>query len=152
MNRSQTLLRILLLALLVDAAVPVMKPATNQLRFHLERWADSPGECQSGATTRRDVTLNARSWRELVQINATVNEQIKPMTDQDHYGALEKWAYPDDGYGDCEDYVLLKRRLLMAAGWPRHGAKGLQSLIRTRPCKRLPREYSLKMQVLDFGS
>ncbi|MGD0025174.1 MAG: transglutaminase-like cysteine peptidase, partial [Xanthobacteraceae bacterium] len=23
------------------------------------------------------------------------------------------------GYGDCEDYVLLKRRMLMQAGWPR---------------------------------
>ena len=28
-------------------------------------------------------------------------------------------AYPDDGYGDCEDYVLQKRRMLIQAGWPR---------------------------------
>ena len=41
------------------------------------------------------------------------------MTDQDHYGVLEKWSYPDDGYGDCEDYVLLKQRMLISAGWPR---------------------------------
>jgi len=26
---------------------------------------------------------------------------------------------PDDGYGDCEDYVLLKRRMLIQSGWPR---------------------------------
>ena len=26
---------------------------------------------------------------------------------------------PIDGYGDCEDYVLLKRRMLMQSGWPR---------------------------------
>ena len=32
---------------------------------------------------------------------------------------VERWSYPDDGYGDCEDYVLLKRRMLMQAGWPR---------------------------------
>ena len=32
---------------------------------------------------------------------------------------VERWNYPDDGYGDCEDYVLLKRRMLMQAGWPR---------------------------------
>src|SRR6185437_5066626 len=25
----------------------------------------------------------------------------------------------DDGKGDCEDYVLLKRRMLIEAGWPR---------------------------------
>ena len=32
---------------------------------------------------------------------------------------VEQWDYPDDGKGDCEDYVLLKRRMLMQAGWPR---------------------------------
>jgi predicted transglutaminase-like cysteine proteinase len=37
----------------------------------------------------------------------------------EHHGLVEKWSYPDDGYGDCEDYVLLKRRMLMEAGWPR---------------------------------
>ena len=26
---------------------------------------------------------------------------------------VERWNYPDDGYGDCEDYVLLKREMLM---------------------------------------
>src|SRR5258708_35208913 len=41
------------------------------------------------------------------------------MTDMDHWGVIERWSYPDDGYGDCEDYVLLKRRMLMEAGWPR---------------------------------
>ncbi len=32
--------RFLVLALLVDAAVPIMRSATNQMRFHIERWAD----------------------------------------------------------------------------------------------------------------
>ena len=41
------------------------------------------------------------------------------MTDLEHWGVVESWYYPDDGYGDCEDYVLLKRRMLMQAGWPR---------------------------------
>jgi predicted transglutaminase-like cysteine proteinase len=41
------------------------------------------------------------------------------MTDMDHWGVVEKWSYPDDGYGDCEDYALLKRRMLTEAGWPR---------------------------------
>ena len=48
-----------------------------------------------------------------------VNDTIKPITDLEHWGVVERWNYPDDGYGDCEDYVLLKRRLLMQAGWPR---------------------------------
>ena len=32
---------------------------------------------------------------------------------------VERWSYPDDGYGDCEDYVLLKRAMLMRLGFPR---------------------------------
>jgi predicted transglutaminase-like cysteine proteinase len=63
--------------------------------------------------------LSARAWKDLVRVNNRVNETIKPMTDLDHYGVVEKWTYPDDGYGDCEDYVLLKRRILIDAGWPR---------------------------------
>ena len=37
----------------------------------------------------------------------------------DHWGVIEKWSLPTDGYGDCEDYVLLKRKMLIDAGWPR---------------------------------
>ena len=55
----------------------------------------------------------------LVRINKWVNETIKPLTDLAHWGVAELWSYPDDGYGDCEDYVLLKRRLLIESGWPR---------------------------------
>ena len=32
---------------------------------------------------------------------------------------VEHWSYPDDGYGDCDNYVLLKRKMLIEAGWPR---------------------------------
>ena len=59
------------------------------------------------------------AFQELARINRLVNERIKPMTDLEHYGVVEKWTYPEDGYGDCEDYVLLKRKMLMQLGWPR---------------------------------
>jgi len=81
--------------------------------------ADRPQECDTAPTMPRDVVLSVRAWKDLVRVNKWVNETIKPMTDLDHYGVVEKWTYPDDGYGDCEDYVLLKRRMLMQAGWPR---------------------------------
>jgi len=55
----------------------------------------------------------------MVKVNAWVNNRVKRITDQEHWGVVENWNYPDDGYGDCEDYVLLKRRMLMQAGWPR---------------------------------
>ncbi|MFL5105420.1 MAG: transglutaminase-like cysteine peptidase [Xanthobacteraceae bacterium] len=78
-----------------------------------------PWECHVAPTAPRNVTLTSKAWKELVRINRLVNTRIRPMTDLEHYGVVEKWAYPDDGYGDCEDYVLLKRRMLMEAGWPR---------------------------------
>ena len=39
------------------------------------------------------------------------DEDGAPMTDQDLYGRDEVWAYPADA-GDCEDFVLLKRKKL----------------------------------------
>jgi predicted transglutaminase-like cysteine proteinase len=76
-------------------------------------------ECNVTPTAPRDVVLSTAAWRDLVNINNYVNTAIKPLTDLEHWGVVEKWSYPDDGYGDCEDYVLLKRRLLLQAGWPR---------------------------------
>ncbi|HYQ06874.1 MAG TPA: transglutaminase-like cysteine peptidase [Xanthobacteraceae bacterium] len=76
-------------------------------------------ECDTAPSVPRDVVLSTRALLELKRINVAVNSTIKPMTDMDHWGVVERWNYPDDGYGDCEDYALQKRKLLMEAGWPR---------------------------------
>ena len=76
-------------------------------------------ECNTHPTAPRDIVLTGKTWSDLNKVNLWVNQTIKPMTDMEHWGVVERWNYPDDGYGDCEDYVLLKRRLLMRAGWPR---------------------------------
>jgi predicted transglutaminase-like cysteine proteinase len=81
--------------------------------------ADYHGECDGGDLTARDVVLSQKSWADLKRVNAWVNDKIQPMTDMEHWGVVEHWDYPDDGYGDCEDYVLFKRKLLIQAGWPR---------------------------------
>ena len=81
--------------------------------------AQLPRECDGRPLEARDVVLSQKAWKDLERINKWVNDTIKPMTDMDHWGVIERWSYPDDGYGDCEDYVLLKRRMLMQAGWPR---------------------------------
>lgn len=78
---------------------------------------ENPADCAPAKGTEDAAT--SQSWREVVRINKFVNDSIKPMTDLEHHGVMEKWSYPDDGYGDCEDYVLLKRRMLMDIGWPR---------------------------------
>jgi len=76
-------------------------------------------ECETKAATPHDAVLTTKGWKELVRINKSVNDTVKPITDLEHWGVVERWNYPDDGYGDCEDYVLLKRRMLIQAGWPR---------------------------------
>ena len=81
--------------------------------------AEYAGECDTKPLEARDVLLTPRIWKDLARINKWVNDSVWPITDVDHWGVIDRWNYPDDGYGDCEDYVLLKRKLLMQAGWPR---------------------------------
>ena len=80
----------------------------------VEFCADNPRDCRVGATQARDIVMTQAAWKDLLRVNRWVNETIKPMTDMDHWGVIEKWSYPTDGYGDCEDYVLLKRKMLIA--------------------------------------
>ena len=51
--------------------------------------------------------------------NRYVNRTILPVTDKDHWGVIDRWGFPVDAMGDCEDIQLLKRRYLVAAGVPR---------------------------------
>jgi predicted transglutaminase-like cysteine proteinase len=76
-------------------------------------------ECDKRPSAPRDVVLSAKAWSDMLKVNAWVNDTVKPVTDMEHWGLIERWDYAEDGYGDCEDYVLLKRRLLIQAGWPR---------------------------------
>lgn len=79
---------------------------------------ERPWECDTRASEPRDVRLTTTAWRDLVRVNSYVNDRIEPTTDKELYGKEEYWTYPIDK-GDCEDYVLLKRRMLLQAGWPR---------------------------------
>ena len=63
-------------------------------------------ECKTKPSMPRDVVLSTPAWNDLERVNLWVNSHVKPMTDMDHWGVVERWNYPDDGYGDCEDYVL----------------------------------------------
>src|SRR5262249_48693279 len=96
----------------------------------VEFCAANPGECTTTPSVPRDIVLTTTALKDLASVNRYVNDTIKPMTDIDHGGTIEKWSYPDDGYGDCEDYALLKRRLLIRAGWPREAL--LLTVVRDR--------------------
>jgi len=56
-------------------------------------------------------------WTVVGEVNSEVNRDVIPMTDIEIYGEEEVWSYPG-AMGDCEDYVLLKRAMLIDRGFP----------------------------------
>lgn len=84
---------------------------------HAEFCQSRPDECRPNAQIVPSIALTETLWQQLLHVNAQVNATVVPVTDQDLYQVTEFWTYPN-GYGDCEDYVLAKRRELINAGWP----------------------------------
>lgn len=76
-------------------------------------------DCDATPAKPSRVKMNAARFAELDRINRRVNLEIQPFTDQEMFGVEERWTYPVNAKGDCEDYVLEKRRALVQAGWPR---------------------------------
>ncbi len=91
---------------------------TTQPVGHYEFCQRIPVECNEKTPKGPPVELTRKLWATIVNINNSVNTRIKPRTDLENYGVEEFWSYPDNGYGDCEDYALEKRRELMDAGVP----------------------------------
>src|SRR3954469_10118071 len=82
-----------------------------------------PAECAIDVSEPAVLTLTPEVWRAIMSVNRGVNKRIKPMTDLKHWGVVDKWDFPDDGYGDCEDYQLLKRKLLRERGLPQRAMR-----------------------------
>lgn len=83
---------------------------------HLEFCRSRPDECRRYDRVEPATVLTETTWQQLVSINAHYNQTIVPMTDMELYQVEEYWTYPN-GYGDCEDFALAKRRDLIKAGW-----------------------------------
>ena len=74
-------------------------------------------DCGVTAKKAKLMPLTRARWDELLKINAEINRKIRPVSDEDLYNEPEVWTYPVDA-GDCEDYALLKRKVLIEHGWP----------------------------------
>jgi len=88
---------------------------TSQPIGHYEFCQANPVECNIRMRDPGPEHMSGALWKQIVAVNVGVNAAIKPMNDIDIYGKDEVWAYPV-GTGDCEDYVLEKRRDLMRQG------------------------------------
>lgn len=99
------------------AFVQTVSATTSIPVGHLEFCQSRPDECRPHANPVGAVPLTEALWQQLLNVNASVNQSVVPVTDDQLYQVAEFWTYPN-GYGDCEDYALAKRRDLINAGWP----------------------------------
>ena len=88
-------------------------PPIGYVRF----CAENPAECKPRDSDLQRLAMDPERWSTLYQVNTYVNGKIAPVSDQDLYGEVERWTYPVDA-GDCEDYLLLKKRYLEGLGFP----------------------------------
>jgi len=90
-------------------------------------WVDfcrrHPTECAVDTSEPATITMTPEVWRTILSVNRRTNARIKPKTDMEHWGIVDRWDFPEDGYGDCEDYQLLKRKLLAERGLSRRAMR-----------------------------
>lgn len=100
---------------------PLAPPVGGRAREPLG-WTDFcrryEAECLPQSFEPSNVVFTGSDRAAVLRINAEVNREIKPKTDIEHWGVVERWDLPMNGFGDCEDYVLLKRKRLAEAGLP----------------------------------
>ncbi|ANY83971.1 transglutaminase (plasmid) [Microvirga ossetica] len=99
--------------------VGTARPIKGWIRF----CEQNPAECAVDPDEPTTIDLTAKDWQTLNRINQQVNGAIKAKTDMDHWGVEDIWDFAEDGYGDCEDYQLVKRRRLVEAGFPRRALR-----------------------------
>ena len=119
-------------ALAVGAGMPTANAASERPLFisigtparapigWLEFCAEYAPNASARAAEARDVVLSQQGLEGPGADQQMGQRHASSRSPTSSTGAWSRrWNYPDDGYGDCEDYVLLKRRMLMQAGWPR---------------------------------
>ncbi|MBB4066415.1 putative transglutaminase-like cysteine proteinase [Gellertiella hungarica] len=90
---------------------------TSQPIGHYEFCRTNPSECHAIKSSLAAPRITEAGWKVVRDINLAVNREITPVTDQELFGRDEVWAYPVNA-GDCEDFVLAKRKILMQKGFP----------------------------------
>ena len=104
--------------------------------------AREPAECRQRSASSAPVHLTSRIFEAIKHINHSVNAEIDPVADEE---SEDRWSYPSNGRGDCEDYALLKRWRLLNADFP------LQSLLITVVRNRQGEGHAVLMVRTDRG-
>ncbi|MET0257046.1 MAG: transglutaminase-like cysteine peptidase [Methylobacterium sp.] len=80
-------------------------------------------ECAVDASEPLRIALSPSVWSLIASVNRRINRSLRAQTDQEHWGVPDRWDLAEEGAGDCEDFQLLKRRLLAEAGLPRRAMR-----------------------------
>lgn len=89
---------------------------TSQPIGHYEFCKQFNSECEPVKGSGAAPKVTDYGWDVIREINRAVNFSVMPKTDLELFGKEEVWTYPQIA-GDCEDYVLLKRHMLMERGF-----------------------------------
>lgn len=83
--------------------------------------------CRGGGSSR--VKLTTARWNTLKSVNNNINRSIRSRSDRSTHGRSDVWTVGGK-FGDCEDFALAKRQLLMDKGIP--GSAISVAVVRTR--------------------
>lgn len=123
-----------------------VSPPSQWPTFCATARAKQEGDCANRNNPGFKIVMDKRTWDTMVAVHRKVTGRwvrggwtgglIKPLTDMEHWRGkipatatvtrdkrgkvvdVDDWRYSDDSYGDCEEYVILWRRLLIDAGFP----------------------------------
>ncbi len=108
----------------VDLGAPLSGHAAGSAapRAYHAMCARQPAACmydrqagrQPGITRPQQVT--AAIWQQLMQVNSQVNRSIRPNRDAAAFGLGDVWT-PHAASGDCEEYIIAKKHVLLGLGW-----------------------------------
>ncbi len=80
-------------------------------------------ECSVRPGEPASIALTPAIWNTVVSVNRRVNRTIRAVTDMEQLNVADRWDLAESGAGDCEDFQLLKRKLLADAGLPRRAMR-----------------------------
>ncbi len=101
---KQTIIAAMLMLLgigLAEAASPASNSPwmatgdrTSQPIGHYEFCERYRSECNITSRNSNMLKLTPEIWKQIIAVNASVNEKIAPMTDMEAWGREEYWEYP----------------------------------------------------------
>jgi predicted transglutaminase-like cysteine proteinase len=98
-----------------DVDIGLMIPAPRDADYDA-----APALAATAAEATPTVTMTTDLWARVRGVNQQVNRSIRAVSDMAHYGQADYWAPQSGGdeSGDCEDYAMTKRHLLIETGVP----------------------------------